>query len=126
MANVAPAATVLLVEDDPSITIGLRMNLEAEGYRVLIEAVWGVIDDVATVGYAHDVAEAIEAAVSGGRTAVLVRATPVAAVAEVAAAGARMPRKSTLFTPKLEKLASFPVRSVAPTETTLARSKSAG
>jgi uncharacterized protein (DUF1015 family) len=33
-------------------------------------------------------------------TAVLLRATPVAAVAAVAAAGARMPRKSTLFTPK--------------------------
>ena len=30
----------------------------------------------------------------------LVRATPVQAVAEVAAAGERMPRKSTLFTPK--------------------------
>ena len=27
--------TVLIVEDDPSIALGLRMNLEAEGYRVL-------------------------------------------------------------------------------------------
>ena len=27
--------TVLVVEDDPSITLGLRINLEAEGYRVL-------------------------------------------------------------------------------------------
>ena len=35
-----------------------------------------------------------------GGTAVLLRPTPVAAVAAVAAAGARMPRKSTLFTPK--------------------------
>lgn len=26
---------VLIVEDDPSISVGLRMNLEAEGYRVL-------------------------------------------------------------------------------------------
>ena len=33
-------------------------------------------------------------------TAVLLRPTPVEAVAAVAAAGARMPRKSTLFTPK--------------------------
>jgi DNA-binding response OmpR family regulator len=32
----APAVcTVLIVEDDPSISLGLRMNLEAEGYRVL-------------------------------------------------------------------------------------------
>ena len=27
--------TVLIVEDDPSISLGLRINLEAEGYRVL-------------------------------------------------------------------------------------------
>jgi DNA-binding response OmpR family regulator len=27
--------TVLIVEDDPAITLGLRMNLEAEGYKVL-------------------------------------------------------------------------------------------
>src|SRR5580693_2439594 len=27
--------TVLIVEDDPSIALGLRMNLEAEGYGVL-------------------------------------------------------------------------------------------
>jgi len=31
----APVATrILLVEDDPSIIIGLRMNLEREGYQV--------------------------------------------------------------------------------------------
>ena len=29
-------AHVVLIEDDPSITVGLRMNLEAEGYRVSI------------------------------------------------------------------------------------------
>lgn len=29
-------AHVVLIEDDPSITVGLRMNLEAEGYRVTI------------------------------------------------------------------------------------------
>jgi two-component system alkaline phosphatase synthesis response regulator PhoP len=31
----APVCTVLIVEDDPSIALGLRINLEAEGYRVL-------------------------------------------------------------------------------------------
>lgn len=30
--------TVLVVEDDPSISLGLRINLEKEGYRVLVEA----------------------------------------------------------------------------------------
>jgi uncharacterized protein (DUF1015 family) len=69
-------------------------------HRVLVEQVWGLEDTVDTVGYAHDVAEAITGAQASGGTAVLLRATPVQAVAEVAAAGARMPRKSTLFTPK--------------------------
>ena len=36
MANAAAGATIVLIEDDPSITVGLRMNLEAEGYRVVI------------------------------------------------------------------------------------------
>jgi uncharacterized protein (DUF1015 family) len=68
-------------------------------HRVLVEQVWGLEDNVDTVGYAHDVSDALSEA-GADRTAVLVRATPVQAVAEVAAAGARMPRKSTLFTPK--------------------------
>jgi DNA-binding response OmpR family regulator len=31
----APKRTVLIVEDDPSIALGLRMNLESEGFNVL-------------------------------------------------------------------------------------------
>ena len=69
-------------------------------HRVLVEQVWGLDDTVATVGYAHSRDEALAAASPTSSTAVLLRATPVAAVAAVAAAGARMPRKSTLFTPK--------------------------
>jgi uncharacterized protein (DUF1015 family) len=69
-------------------------------HRGLIERVWGLPDTEAVVGYAHNVAEAIRAAEERAGTAVLLRATPVSAVAAVAAAGARMPRKSTLFTPK--------------------------
>ena len=57
-------------------------------------------DTVDTVGYAHSVTEAVAEASRSGGTAVLLRPTPIAAVAAVAAAGARMPRKSTLFTPK--------------------------
>lgn len=30
------ARTVLVVEDDPSISLGLRINLEKEGYRVIV------------------------------------------------------------------------------------------
>lgn len=69
-------------------------------HRGLVEGVWHLADSEQTVGYAHSVAEALGAAAEAGGTAVLLRPTPVAAVAAVAAAGARMPRKSTLFTPK--------------------------
>lgn len=69
-------------------------------HRGLVEMVWGLPDTVQHVGYAHSVAEAVATAGSTGGTAVLVRPTPVRAVAAVAAEGARMPRKSTLFTPK--------------------------
>jgi uncharacterized protein (DUF1015 family) len=69
-------------------------------HRGLVEQVWRVSDDVDTVGYAHSIDEAIADAATSGGTALLLRPTPVAAVAAVAAAGARMPRKSTLFTPK--------------------------
>lgn len=69
-------------------------------HAAVVPALWGLRDDEATVGYAHDVAEALTAAGSCAGTAVLLRPTPVAAVAAVAAAAERMPRKSTLFTPK--------------------------
>jgi uncharacterized protein (DUF1015 family) len=69
-------------------------------HRTLVEQVWRLRDTADVVGYAHSAYEAISVARSSGGTAVLLRATPVGAVAEVAAAGARMPRKSTLFTPK--------------------------
>jgi uncharacterized protein (DUF1015 family) len=69
-------------------------------HRALVEQVLGLSDTVEVVGYAHSIDEALAMAGRSGGTAVLLRPTPVAAVAAVAAAGARMPRKSTLFTPK--------------------------
>jgi uncharacterized protein (DUF1015 family) len=69
-------------------------------HRVLVEQVWKRSDDVDTVAYAHSVEEALRDAQQRNGIAVLLRPTPVSAVAAVAAAGARMPRKSTLFTPK--------------------------
>jgi uncharacterized protein (DUF1015 family) len=69
-------------------------------HHVLVEDVWGLTDDISTVGYEHDVAGAIAAARASDGTAVLLNPTPLAAVAEVAGGGERMPRKSTLFTPK--------------------------
>jgi uncharacterized protein (DUF1015 family) len=69
-------------------------------HRGLVEDVWKLSDDVDTVHYAHTVEEAIHDAGASKGVAILLRATPVQAVTAVAAAGARMPRKSTLFTPK--------------------------
>jgi uncharacterized protein (DUF1015 family) len=69
-------------------------------HRALVGQVWGLTDTVENVGFAHTVDEAVATARESGGTAVLLRPTAVADVAAVAAAGARMPRKSTLFTPK--------------------------
>ena len=69
-------------------------------HHFLVADVWGLTDDVETVRYEHDVSSAIAAAAASGGTAVLLNPTPVEAVTTVAAGGERMPRKSTLFTPK--------------------------
>jgi uncharacterized protein (DUF1015 family) len=66
----------------------------------VIPSLWELADEVDVVGYAHDVREAVDEARRSGGTAVLMNATPVEAVAAVARSGERMPRKSTLFTPK--------------------------
>jgi uncharacterized protein (DUF1015 family) len=52
------------------------------------------------VGIAHSVEEALRGATDRSGVALLLRAPSPAAVAAVARAGARMPRKSTLFVPK--------------------------
>jgi len=36
LAAAAPGKRILVIEDDPSIVLGLRMNLEAEGYSVQV------------------------------------------------------------------------------------------
>ena len=57
-------------------------------------------DDPASVVVAHSVEEALRTAVERSGVALLLRAPSPSAVAAVARAGARMPRKSTLFVPK--------------------------
>ena len=66
----------------------------------VVTHLWGLPDDEDSVGYEHDVAAALAAAASTHGTAVLLNPTPVEAVTTVASGGERMPRKSTLFTPK--------------------------
>jgi uncharacterized protein (DUF1015 family) len=70
----------------------------AHGY--LIRELWQLEDREDVVEFHHDVASAAAAAVASGGIALLLNPTPVADVAAVAAAGDRMPRKSTLFVPK--------------------------
>lgn len=69
-------------------------------HHALVGQLWGLVDDVETVRYEHDVEAALATAQATGGVAVLLNPTPVEAVTEVAADGERMPRKSTLFTPK--------------------------
>jgi uncharacterized protein (DUF1015 family) len=99
----------LLSEPDPSqvaasVPAGRSPAWAALDVSVLhafvVTALWGLPDDVDHVGYEHDVADALATAAKTSGTAVLLNPTPVEAVAAVAAAGERMPRKSTLFTPK--------------------------
>ena len=69
-------------------------------HQVVVPHLWGLADDEGTVGFEHDVDGALRAAGASRGTAVLLGPTAVEAVAAVAAQGERMPRKSTLFTPK--------------------------
>jgi uncharacterized protein (DUF1015 family) len=69
-------------------------------HHYLVSVAWGLTDDTATVEYEHDVESSVARAAATSGTAVLLNPTPAGVVAAVAADGERMPRKSTLFTPK--------------------------
>jgi uncharacterized protein (DUF1015 family) len=87
----------LLPGDRSAATRGLDVTVLHAG---LVEGLWQLADNESVVEYRHDAASAVQAARASGGTAVLVNASPATSVAAVAAAGERMPRKSTLFTPK--------------------------
>jgi uncharacterized protein (DUF1015 family) len=76
---------------------GLDVVLAHHG---LLAGLWHRRDDPESVLIAHSVAEALRLAGERSGVAVLLRAPSPADVAAVARAGARMPRKSTLFVPK--------------------------
>jgi uncharacterized protein (DUF1015 family) len=90
------AAAAALPADRSQAWRGLDVSL---AHHLLVRRVWNLSDTEDVVGFRHDLASAISAAGTTG-TALLLNPTPVEAVAAVAAAGDRMPRKSTLFTPK--------------------------
>jgi uncharacterized protein (DUF1015 family) len=73
----------------------------AIGQQLLIGRLWGIRDDERTVRVVHhDAAAAVQAAAEAGGTAVLFNPVRAADVAQVAADGERVPRKSTSFGPK--------------------------
>jgi hypothetical protein len=81
----------------PDAWRGLDVVLAHAG---LFEHLWQRPDDADSVLVAHDVPQALGLATARDGVAVLLRAPSPADVAAVARAGARMPRKSTLFVPK--------------------------
>jgi len=83
--------------DRPPLVRQLDATLMTDG---LLESLWGVRDDEARVRYEHDPDVAVRHATQRNGTAVLLTPPSVADVLGVAAAGERMPRKSTSFGPK--------------------------
>ena len=81
----------------PSAWRGLDVVLAHHG---LLDLVWHRPDDPDSVLIAHSVEEGLRLAADRGGVALLLRAPSPTDVAAVARAGARMPRKSTLFVPK--------------------------
>ncbi|QXG76015.1 DUF1015 domain-containing protein [Modestobacter sp. L9-4] len=69
-------------------------------HAAVLSRLWGLPDDPASVLIAHDVDEALQSARDRSGVALLLRSPSPSDVAAVARAGARMPRKSTLFVPK--------------------------
>jgi uncharacterized protein (DUF1015 family) len=81
----------------PAAWRGLDVVLAHHG---LLDGLWHRRDDPDSVLIAHSVDEALRLAVDRSGVALLLHAPSPADVAAVARAGARMPRKSTLFVPK--------------------------
>jgi uncharacterized protein (DUF1015 family) len=103
-----PGRGALVVEAEPAaealLDAAAAPSLRALDTFFLHHAVLGPLLEVedSAVSYVHSQAEA-EAAVAAGacRLAVLMRATPVQQIVDVAEAGESMPAKSTFFHPKL-------------------------
>lgn len=81
----------------PAAWRGLDVVLAHHG---LLDRLWQRPDDPGAVLIAHSIDEALRVAVERTGVALLLRAPSPVDVAAVARAGARMPRKSTLFVPK--------------------------
>jgi uncharacterized protein (DUF1015 family) len=97
LADPSPAVLAAVPSEAPAAWRGLDVVLAHHG---LLAHLWQRRDDPESVLIAHTAEEAVRTAVERAGVALLLRAPSPADVAAVARAGARMPRKSTLFVPK--------------------------
>ncbi len=97
LSDPTPEVRATVPAEAPPSWRGLDVVLATTG---LVTTLWGRPDDPGSLLVAHDVPEAVRLAGSRAGVAVLLRPPSPADVAAVARAGARMPRKSTLFVPK--------------------------
>jgi len=97
LSSPTPELLAMVPAEAPPAWRGLDVVLAHHG---LLAGLWHRRDDPESVLIAHSVAEALRLAEERAGVAVLLRAPSPVDVAAVARAGARMPRKSTLFVPK--------------------------
>ena len=97
LSGPSPAVRATLPAEAPPAWRGHDAVLATTG---LVGGLWGRSDEPGSLLVAHSVPEAVRLAGARGGVAVLLRPPSPADVAAVARAGARMPRKSTLFVPK--------------------------
>ena len=95
--------------DEAAVTAAFATEQHSDRWRsldasllhaLLLDKIWAIDDAADRIGYVHDAEHAVSAARRHGGVAVLLRPVPVEVVAELAARGERMPRKSTSFGPK--------------------------
>lgn len=98
---VADPDPALLADAIPADRPASWRNLDATVLHLALAGkVWGVPDTADHIRYDHDARHAVTQAHSHHGLAVLIRPVAEATVVELAAAGVRMPRKSTAFAPK--------------------------
>ena len=97
LTDPTPDTLATVPPEAPPAWRGLDVVLAHHG---LLTGLWHRRDDPEAVVIAHTVDEALRTARERSGVALLLRAPSPSAVAAVARAGARMPRKSTLFVPK--------------------------
>jgi uncharacterized protein (DUF1015 family) len=95
--------TTIYPKKTPDVLKGIDVTLLTEFiFPTLLGLSQAQLDDVNRVHYHHDARVALESVTSGYYDmAFIIKATPIAAVQQIADAGQVMPRKSTYFAPKV-------------------------